>query len=190
MSISCFFGGLEMIKAGFKRMMVLLAVMAAVFAMINGSVSADETSSQNSSTVVYSALENAVSKDAQQEYHNRDAYGKASDEKKKALQDAIDYGKQILENKGSQQDVDVALEQINTCLNNLGGKPESLPHTGAGKAESGKQQALKSSAELVSTSRGKSIFKTIFWGVITLGALGLIAFSIIKQLCVKRESNN
>lgn len=71
-----------MIKAGFKRMMILLAVMAAVFAMINGSASADETSSQNSSTVVYSALENAVSKDAQQEYHNRDAYGKASDEKK------------------------------------------------------------------------------------------------------------
>ena len=97
-----------MIKAGFKRMMILLAVMAAVFAMINGSASADETSSQNSSTVVYSALENAVSKDAQQEYHNRDAYGEASDEKKKALQDAIDYGKQILENKGSQQDVDVA----------------------------------------------------------------------------------
>ena len=30
MSISCFFGGLEMIKAGFKRMMILLAVMAAV----------------------------------------------------------------------------------------------------------------------------------------------------------------
>lgn len=53
-----------MIKAGFKRMMILLAVMAAVFAMINGSASADETSSQNSSTVVYSALENAVSKDA------------------------------------------------------------------------------------------------------------------------------
>lgn len=35
-----------MIKAGFKRMMILLAVMAAVFAMINGSASADETSSK------------------------------------------------------------------------------------------------------------------------------------------------
>lgn len=113
-----------MIKAGFSRMGILLAVMAAVFAMINGSASADETSSQNSSTVVYSALENAVSEDAQQEYHNRDAYGKASDEKKKALQDAIDYGKQILENKGSQQDVDVALKQINTCLNKLEENPK------------------------------------------------------------------
>ena len=116
------------------------------------------------------------------------ALTKASDEKKKALQDAIDYGKQILENKGSQQDVDVALEQINTCLNNLGGKPESLPHTG--KAKSGKQRVLKSSEKLVSISRYKSIFKTIFWGVIMLGALGVIAFSIIKQLRVKRESNN
>lgn len=178
-----------MIKAGFKRMMILLAVMAAVFAMINGSASADETSSQNSSTVVYSALENAVSKDAQQEYHNRDAYGEASDEKKKALQDAIDYGKQILENKGSQQDVDVALEQINTCLNNLGGKPESLPHTGAGKAKSGKQRVLKSSENL-HRHQDASRFLKRFWGVITLGALGVIAFSIIKQLCVKRESND
>lgn len=106
------------------------------------------------------------------------------------MQDAIDYGKQILENKGSQQDVDVALEQINTCLNNLGGKPESLPHTGAGKAKSGKQRVLKSSEKLASASRCKSVFKTIFWGVITLGALGVIAFSIIKQLCVKRESND
>ena len=106
------------------------------------------------------------------------------------MQDANDYGKQILENKGSQQDVDVALEQINTCLNNLGGKPESLPHTGAGKAESGKQRVLKSSEKLASASRCKSVFTTIFWGVITLGALGVIAFSIIKQLCVKRESNN
>lgn len=174
-----------MIKAGFSRMGILLAVMAAVFAMINGSASADETSSQNSSTVVYSALENAVSEDAQQEYHNRDAYGKASDEKKKALQDAIDYGKQVLENKGSQQDVDVALKQINTCLNKLGGKPESLPHTGAGKAKSGKKQGLKSSAKLAAIS-----LTTIVWGVITLGSLGVIAFSIIKQLCVKRESNN
>lgn len=179
-----------MIKAGFKRMMILLAVMAAVFVMINGSASADETSSQNSSTVVYSALENAVSKDAQQEYRNRDAYGKASDEKKKALQDAIDYGNQVLENKGSQQDVDVALEQINTCLNNLGGKPESLPHTGAGKSKSGKQQVLKLSAKLAAISSGKSVFKMIVWGVITLGVLGVIAFSIIKQLRVKRESNN
>lgn len=179
-----------MIKAGFKRMMILLAVMAATFAMTNGNASADETSSQDSSTVVYSALENAVSKGAQQEYHNRDAYGKASDEKKKALQNAIDYGKQVLENKGSQQDVDVALEQINTCLNNLGGKPESLPHTGAGKAKSSKQQVLKSSEKLVATSSGKSVFKTIVWSVITLGALGVIVFSIIKQFCVKKESNN
>lgn len=178
-----------MIKASFKRMMILLAVMAAVFAMINGNASADETSSQNSSTVMYSALENAVSEDAQQEYHNRDAYGKASDEKKKALQDAIDYGKQVLENKGSQQDVDVALEQINTCLNNLGGKPESLPHTGAGKAKSGTKQVFKSSEKLASTSRCKSVFKMIVWGVITLGALGVIAFSIIEQLRVKRETN-
>ena len=179
-----------MIKAGFKRMMILLAVMAAVFAMANGNASADETSSQNSSTVMYSALENAVSKDAQQEYHNRDAYGKASDEKKKALQNAIDYGKQVLENKGSQQDVDVALEQINTCLNNLGGKPESLPHTGASKAKSSKKQVLKSSGKLAATSSGKSVFKIIVWSVITLGALGVIAFSIIEQLRVKRESNN
>ena len=156
--------------------------------MINGSALADETSSSN--TVVYSALENAVSEDAQQEYHNRDAYGKASDEKKKALQDAIDYGKQVLENKGSQQDVDVALEQINTCLNNLGGKPESLPHTGAGKSKSGKKQVLKSAAKPAAISSGKSVFKMIVWGAITLGALGVIAFSIIKQLRVKRESNN
>lgn len=177
-----------MIKAGFKRMGILLAVIVAVFAMINGSASADETSSSN--TVVYSALENAVSEDAQQEYHNRDAYGKASDEKKKALQDAIDYGKQVLENKGSQQDVDVALEQINTCLNNLGGKPESLPHTGAGKSKSGKKQVLKSAAKPAAISSGKSVFKMIVWGAITLGALGVIAFSIIKQLRVKRESNN
>lgn len=177
-----------MIKAGFKRMGILLAVIAAVFAMINGSASADETSSSN--TVVYSALENAVSEDAQQEYHNRDAYGKASDEKKKALQDAIDYGKQVLENKGSQQDVDVALEQINTCLNNLGGKPESLPHTGAGKSKSVKKQVLKSAAKPASISSGKLVFKMIVWGAITLGASGVIAFSIIKQLRVKRESNN
>lgn len=179
-----------MIKAGFKRMIILLTVMAAFFAMANGNASADETSSQISSTVVYSALENAVSKDAQQEYHNRDSYGKASDEKKKALQNAIDYGKQVLENKGSQQDVDVALEQINTCLNNLGGKPESLPHTGAGKAKSSKQQAFKSSEKLGATSSGKSVFKTIAWSVLTLGALGVIVFSIIERFRVKRESDN
>ncbi len=168
MSISCF-----------KRVMILLAVLAAFFTMTNVNASADETFSHSSSSVTYSALENAVSKDAQQEYHNRDAYGRASDEKKKALQNAIDYGKQVLENKGSQQDVDVALEQINTCLNNLGGKPESLPHTGAGKAESGRKRVLKSSENPALASGGKSVFKAIVWSVITLGALGVTGFSII-----------
>ena len=91
-----------MFENGFKRVMVLLAVLAAFFTMTNVNASADETFSHSSSSVTYSALENAVSKDAQQEYHNRDAYGRASDEKKKALQNAIDYGKQVLENKGSQ----------------------------------------------------------------------------------------
>ena len=116
-----------MFETGFKRVMILLAVLAAFFTITSVNVSADETSSHSSSSVTYSALENAVSKDAQQEYHNRDAYGRASDEKKKALQNAVDYGRQVLENKGSQQDVDVALEQINTCLNNLGGKACRIP---------------------------------------------------------------
>lgn len=179
-------------KGILMKLVLFLAVVLSSVTFAGGSVSADNGgagSSSSSEAVVYSALQNAVSEDAQNDYYNRSSYIKASADRQEALKKAVEYGEEVLAHKGSQQDVDVALEQINTCLNDLGGKPESLPHTGAAKTE-GSRTMKSASGETDVDSSGKLNLKMVVWSVATLGALGVIACSVYEQLRTKRETKH
>ena len=156
--VNCW-GNKEMLNGVIKKAALIFCALFLSMVLVNIRVQANS----QGQVVEYAALQKAVSAQAVEHYQKLKAYQKATDDGKQELNQALIDGREVLSRRASQKDVDAALNRINICLNNLGGQPESLPHTS-------------------NAITPKRIYMSLLWCVITIGAACTAVLGIVVQV--------